>query len=441
MSKRIRWIALGVLVALWIGLGIAIANLALDPHVTIAKSDRDWWTGNEAVAMGDWDGRLVYDTGESATVERNGTQYTEGSYSYRHFADCVDNDCWAASRKECSPQVFHGRADFWIYYNELPDRDYSGSNSFPIFAVGDVTADTEPAEPAMDMGLYMEYRPSDDEFYVVCDNCTPQQEWPIGSPMIQHWYNLVIEWDLEDEIYNEGVIKVWKDGVAELDFSTLYTQHEPAWIDHNDIAIGALDWEHTPVDYSEGIAIYVDDVTIYGCSETYPTPTPVTLDECNTYGNSAMLNIASGCSAVIRFDEIASQVPVTATINYMGLKVYGLAVDEPGEEVTITPLNAIWGELTANYCNRLMWTYWEEAGASAIPEDRDSVSVGTLKTQLGWQQVELDETVLAPGWFADIPNAGIILHNSSMTGKWSIASEQWYDAVEDYSPQLIINWE
>jgi hypothetical protein len=88
-----------------------------------------------------------------------------------------------------------------------------------------------------------------------------------------------------------------------------------------------------------------------------------------------------------------------------------------------------------------MWTEWTGVGATAIPEDRSADDVGTFKTQLGWQQIELDKDILGVSWLLDTTNPGLILHNSTMTGKWSIASGQWYDPVEDYSPQLVINWE
>ena len=67
-----------------------------------------------------------------------------------------------------------------------------------------------------------------------------------------------------------------------------------------------------------------------------------------------------------------------------------------------------------------------------------------MTTQLGWQQVQLDETVVGVSWMLDDAlNPGVILHNSSMVGKWSIASDEWYSGSmsTDYGPRLIINWE
>ena len=151
MSKQFK-ILIIVVVVLVIAVGLAALGLVLDKNVALPY--RDWWTGNEDPAMGDWDGRLIYNTVDGASLFRNAVRYYEGANSYRHFAQCTADDCWSASRKVCSPQVTHGRADFRINIGRLPDPDYSGSNTYPVFAVGDVTADTEPAEPAMDMGLY-----------------------------------------------------------------------------------------------------------------------------------------------------------------------------------------------------------------------------------------------------------------------------------------------
>ena len=430
MSKQFK-ILIIVVVVLGIAVGLAALGLVLDPYVTI----RDWWTGNEAHPMGQWDAGIVYESAEGATIDRNATHY-EGSYSYRHYAECTVGECWAASQKACTPAVTQGLVDFMVYFGELPDPDESEAYMYPILAVGDVTDFGEP--PDMDFGLSIEYWPQEDSLYVVCDNCNPAQQWSIGTPMVQRWYNIVMEWDLPEATYNDGVLRVWKDGNLKVDFSTLYSDQPGDYYDHNDVVVGIVDW---PLSDGGGTAkaVFVDDVTIYGCSEVYPTPTPVVGDTCATWGNNSVINVASDCSGVMRFEGLG--IPITATINYIGLKVYGIGVEEPGETVTVTPLNALWGEETCNWCNRLMWTEWDAGGATMIPEDRSADDVGTFKTQLGWQQIELDKTVIGLTWLLDTANAGVILHNSSMTGKWSIASGQWYDPVEDYSPQLIVNWE
>ena len=404
--------------------------------VTGALPYRDWWTGNEGVAMGDWDGSLLFDSLEGAAIARNVAHY-EGSYSYRHYADCTVGECWAASWKTCSPAATQGRVDLQIKIpvGNLPEYPAAGTNNYGLIAIGDVTDSGEP--PDMDLGLWLYYRPALDEVRVWCVNCNPGQGWSLGTIIEGAWHNFIIEWNMPAGASGTGELRIWQDGELYIDYDTLHTKPVATYTDFNDVAVGIVDWEFT--EGADSVA-YVDDVTVFGCSEAYPTPTP-SPGTCNTYGNNAVLNIASDCSAVLRFEGIGVYVPVSATIRYLGLKVYGAAVDEPGQPVYITPLNAPWGELTADWCGRMMWTDWIEPGATNIPGDRDPVAVGSFETKLGWQQVELDRDALGVDWLINPTNPGLILHNENMVGKFSIPSNQWYDPVEDYSPQLVINWE
>ncbi|MBU0778280.1 hypothetical protein KKF82_08495, partial [Patescibacteria group bacterium] len=106
MTKRtLLMIAIVVL----LGIALAALGLVLDKNVTV----RDWWTGNEDPAMGDWDNDLLYESAEGATIDRNATHY-EGSYSYRHYAECTVGECWAASQKTCTPAVTQGLVDFMV---------------------------------------------------------------------------------------------------------------------------------------------------------------------------------------------------------------------------------------------------------------------------------------------------------------------------------------
>lgn len=413
------------------GCGVSVPMVAGTP----GAPEQDWYTGNEVNPKGDWNLQLFYTQAGGADITRANIHYS-GNHSYYHYSDCPDSRCWAFTIRNCGDWVYHGYMEGHFLMDGLPGI---GVLKYPIMAGFILDDYSPPTAPDIRNSWEIVYdSPTGNAMLRVYD-FNPNQDYMLGPFFDYNWHKFAVEWYLKSG-EPDCWVRAWMDDVLWIE-DTHACDDSAAVLDT--LGAGVKDWLYL---WGDELGVYVDDVTIYGCNESWPTPTPTpeatAVCDCDDrYGHAATLNVSPYHSSIIRFENLLSSLPGNAELTYAGLKIYGVAMEDTGQWITIGELVPQWGETTANWCKRLMWTDWAEPGASNVPLDRYAGTLTTFEAQLGWQQIDLPVEAVTK-WLTEYPSAGIILYdNDEMSAKIGFASREYYDADEDYGPKLILNWE
>lgn len=409
----------------------------IQPMSGPVPSATDWFTGNEVPCCpGDWDEVPIFDKaiGVPGYVTRTTAFVYEGTYSYEHFSQADAASCWSFTMISCTVPATHGyiQASVYISGNAEPGV-YPGSvaeyqhDMIAVGTFGGYQAVTDIPIWYDYLSIYFDY--PEKRAYLECEVCDPTQRWPMGNVSADRWYQYAVGWNLTEGMVGTGWITVTQDATTWVAATGLDTVSGAPYFAPTAIGVGVQHWHAA---FSDFHYIYLDDISIYGCDEPFPTPTPV--PECAQYGHAAVLNVDSNCEAVLRFRTMPSYIPGGAVVTRATLRVYGVASEELGETVYVTPLNALWGEMTTNWCRRLVGANWTEPGAYDVPLDREAGTIANFQTALGWIDIELPLGLVEEWALTGEANPGLIFHNVDLTGKFSIASREWH--VEDYAPHI-----
>jgi len=412
---------------------LALAALLIGCLVLSPKSqEADWGTGNEVPCCpGDWDGTLLYTAAGGSYVTRTNVQVHSGSYSYEHLGACPDSACWAATYISCSHPITAGWIQAYLMFDERPGS-WVPVLDYPVMSAGELW-NLDPIGDAEGWTLY--YDRATEIMRIRCNMCSPEQTWPLTGIALDNWHEFRVEWDLDCGQVGGQKLRAWQDGILYVDENNLSTkgcEYTPSPMNY--CVVGIKDWHYW---WGRNIKLWVDDVVAFGCDEPPPTPTPEP-GACPNYGHAAVLNVSADCSTILRFHSFA-EVPGGANITAASVRVYGVAVENPGETVYVTPLAAVWGETTTDWCRRTRGEGWVLPGATAVPDDREPGVIAQFQTQLGWTEIPLPVGVVEQWTTMSSANPGLVLFNCNMTGKLSLASREWY--TDEYRPELVIFYE
>lgn len=439
LRLRVIFIALlimiGGLALIFVASRVSQAPAPAVPMGTPGPSDYDWSTDNEAVPPGDWDGMLLFQNPPSI-ISRSPTSH-QGTYGYSHFSDCAHSTCWASTYITCSVPITAGYYGSWVRFHNLPGI---GVLRYAIGVAGEFLSagDGNVNAPADIEAWTISYHSPSAKMAVTCWVCGDPlgTDWLLDFPVMDTYQHYEVEWDLPCGS-SSGMLRAWMDEILYVDETSLTTDAcNPAYPDIDYAAAGIKDWHYW---WGGGSTIWVDDVTIYPCDEATPTPTPTPspLDRCDQYGHSSVINIDDDCQGVIRFRTLPYYIPGGAVISRATLQIYGVAAEELGETIYVTPLNALWGEMTTDWCRRLVGTSWGLPGAWNIPLDREPGTIANFETELGWIDIDLPVGLVEAWALTGKANPGLIFHNSDLTGKFSIASREWH-VTEEYQPRIVV---
>lgn len=396
-----------------------------------------WTTDNEDyVIPGDWAGTSIYTEAGGGYVARSATHAHTGSYSYEHYTDCNDSMCWATTYNwPCWVSMTSGSVEAWILFTEYPGIDVL---IYPFITAAEITGPGWGLNPPGHQRVWRVYYDDraghTDEAWLACPVCDPQQVWLLGTIVLDVWHKYKVEWDLPFDS-TEGTVNAWFDGILQVGVTGLTTTDNPAvFADFDVVFVGPLDWHYL---HGDEISVYVDDAIVCGCFGDDPaTPTPSPADSCRQYGHTAVLNVDDDCEAILRLGNVASYVPGDAIVTRAKLYIYGMASEVLGETIYVTPLNALWGETTTDWCRRLVGALWGDEGAYNVPVDRSPGSIANFETALGWIEIDLPTALIEDWAHTEGANPGLIFHNADLTGKFGFASREWYDNIEDYAPYI-----
>jgi len=405
------------------------------PTATPTAASSCWTTDNEDfIIPGDWKGTSIYTEAAGGYVARSSTKAHTGSYSYEHYVNCNDSGCWSTTYNHpCYVDMFEGMVDAWVLFSAYPGIDVL---TYPFMRGAEISGlgwAVNPPQHKTVWSVYYDDRAGHtNEAWLKCHVCSPQQEWLLGTIILDVWHEYKVEWNLPFNS-TEGTISAWFNGVLQVGVTGLTTtSHAWEFADFDVVFMGPLDWHYL---WGDEISTYVDDVEVCGCfGEDPATPTPSPADKCKKYGHAAVLNIDSDCEAILRPRNVVASVPGDAIVTRAKLYIYGTASEVLGETVYVTPLNPLWGETTTDWCRSRVGALWGQEGAYDVPIDREPGSIATFETALGWIEIDLP-TALVEDWArAGGANAGVILWNSALTGKFSVASREWYTSA--YQPYM-----
>lgn len=416
-----------LLVLTTMGLACALFALTLLACVISPEIAEDWSTDNEEPCCpGDWSTTVIWGGG---SITRTNTYVYEGNYSYGHYSGVID-----ITRLDCTIPITQGVHDSYVL---LPvDPGHAGEDQYSFLGAGDNWGDLNWWG-----GWVIAFNFYAKRAYLVCQACDPNLLFWMGTIRPHVWHHYRVEWNLPPSTEGTGSIQAWMDDVLWVDESNI-PMDDPWWFPwlgsyYNIIhgAAGVLGWHPA---WGSGYSIYVDDVQIYPCDEPWPEPTPTPtpgVGDCWQYGHAAVLNVSDDeCEAVLRFRTLPSYIPAGATVTRATLRIYGIAAEVLGETIYVTPLNVLWGEMTTDWCRRLVGTNWTLPGAYSVPEDREAGAIANFETALGWIDIELPVGLVEKWALTGEANPGLILHNANLTGKFSIASREWH--VADYQPHI-----
>lgn len=378
-------------------------------------------TGNEDPVPGDWDEAYAFDVAYGAGVTRTTDHVHSGAYSYWHHQGGFPGKSYAWTSITCTQKITSGYFDLWVLFTG--DVGMGDENVFASVGYWQARAWRDT------VSLFYDH--SEKVTRVNCDICYPSpRSWRLGQIITDTWHNFHVEWNTPFSS-TTGSISGWQDGHLYFEATGLTIQPSPPW-DMSNFGVGAQEW--FTWSYVDDGQLYIDDVVFRSCLPPQPPPPPDP-GVCKQYGHAAVLNVSDDeCQAVLRFRTLPSYIPPGATVTRATLRIYGVAVEVPGETIYVTPLNALWGEMTTDWCRRLVGTDWEEPGAYNVPLDREPGTIANFETALGWIDIELPVGLVEEWALTGEANPGLIFHNVNLTGKFSIASREWH--VEDYQPRI-----
>jgi len=405
-----------------------LVQLACQPRAPVpvgeyaaTATQEDWYTDNEDVPPGDWDAEYIYSVGSGA-ITRNATYAQGGTYSYLHYSDCTAGECVSATYITCTVPIVTGVLDAWALFDE--EVGHAGSDSYHIFSAGEL----QESPWGNQEGWTLEWDTYEKRATLTCQTCSPGANWPLGTILKDTWHHFYVEWYLPSGTA-VGTIKAWMDDVLWVDEAGLATT---AGLDLDAVIAGVVGWHYM---WGDEVGVYIDSVGIYGCDEPIVTPTPEVSD-CNQYGHAAVLNVDDNCAAVIRLNLVPNYVPNDAEVVRATLHLYGVALEQVGSVIYVSPLVPLWGEMTTDWCRKLISSDWVLPGATAIPEDRFPGKVAEFTAASGWVEVDIP-IYLIEEWSQTMgANPGLILYNEGLTGKFSIASREWVDPT--YRPYITV---
>ena len=422
---------LALLVAIVLAALVGLTWLFSGSQVSTTRAQGCWSTDNEDVSPGDWTGIVLYDDDDS--VGRSALAAYSGSYSYLHHTGTNVTQLDAFTYYSLGSSYRIGTLDVWFMADpvtfERPGA--SGADDHGLFSL------TEFDGAVWIAGWTVSYSTWNDRLIFDCNSCSSFQRQFLGLLMPGTWQHLRVEWSLPANP-NTGNMRVWLDEYNYVDKwgVVMRAAADAQYSDMDEIAVGPQQWHPTSSNERD---IFIDDVQ--ACDEWPLTPTPVatpTSVVCDQYGHAAVINVDDDCVGVLRFDNVASLVPGDATITSAELRIYGIASEVLGEEIHVTPLVPIWGEMTCDWCRRTVGSQWTEAGASNIPSDRLPGRVATFVTALGWISIPLPTSLVQEWAQTNAANPGLRFWNPWLTGKFSFASSEYYHPTTDYTPQLIV---
>jgi len=432
--KRLTIVALalvGVSTLLYVGCGIQDAVVAIPPV------EKDWYTDQESVAPGDWDATTIYDPAMS-TISRVATPQA-GDYSYSYYEAAIAGTTWSQTYNNCVPPIYVGHLDAWAMFpsraepNVYPGETTAFRHDFLSVFQFDLIDPVLHSPITQDYwDVYFNY-PEKRAFFH-CTICDPEIEWAMGTMDDGRWYHFTVDWNLPEGAISTAWITVTQDTTTWVAVSGLDTKSDVAFATPNAVGVGAKEWHYF---FSGGFNILIDEVTVYGCDEPWPTPTPTPgVYTCDQYGHASVLNVDDDCSAVLRFRAVPNDVPRGAAVERATLYLYGVALEQDDSTIYVAPLVSVWGEMTCDWCRRTVGETWALPGATSVPEDRFPGNVAEFTAALGWVEVDIPPYIVEEWAMTSAGNPGFVLSNSGLTGKYGIASREWVDA--DYRPYMVV---
>jgi len=392
-------------------------------------------TSNEEEPPGDWDAVYLFNLPPPAGVNyvsRTMEYAQEGNYSYIHRCNATVSGSWAWTYITCTQvSAGYGYADAWVRF----EADFGSSFNFPIMSAGDDnTVGGVPSvwEPAWN--IY--YDDVNKSLRLACASCNPNEDWLLDVMIPETWYHLRVEWGLPVSATN-GYMHAWMGDTKFVEETGLTTDPAASDIDIKAFGIGVYNWSYFWCDEK---AIWTDNIEASFCApDPEPTPTPDAGGNCDQYGHAAVLNVDDDCSTVLRFNYALNTIPHDATVTRATLNLYGVALEDIGATIEVAPLVPLWGEMTCDWCRRKIGVPWTEPGAANVPLDRFPGKIAEFTADIGWIEVDIP-TYLVEEWIlTNAANPGLVLSSPTTTGKFSIASREWY--IDDYKPYLTVWYE
>jgi len=423
MTKRLSLLAIAAMLGFVL---LAAVYCTVGPEAFTVVPEEDWFTDNEdPCCPGDWDGVYLHQAGSGAYVTRTNDFVYAGGYAYEHYSACSTGTCWSYAYITCTVPMTQGVWDGWFLAEGDADwpPGHAGYDYHGFAAIGEITGYGPPL--AYVSGWAISYDNWEDRSILLCSNCVGSPEWGMGRIFTDTWHHYRVEWNLPYSSTN-GTLKAWMDDHLYVDVAGLQTQTGGSYATMDTGGAGQLSWHK----WLGSATIHFDDVNIYPCDEPWPTPVPTPVPgvgDCQQYGHAAVLNVSDDeCLAVLRFRTLPSYIPSGATVTRATLRIYGIAAEVPGETIYVTPLNALWGEMTTDWCRRLVGTNWAEVGAYDVPLDREPGTIANFQAALGWIDIELPVVLIEEWALTGEANPGLVFHNAELTGKFSFASREWY---------------
>jgi len=224
-----------------------------------------WTTDNEDYLIpGDWAGTTIYSEAAGGYVKRSNTYAHTGSYSYEHYTDAGDSMCWSTTYNwPCWVEMFEGMVDAYILFSAYPGVDIL---TYPFMRGAEISglgwAVNPPEHKAVWTIYYDDRAGHTNEAWLKCSVCSPQQEWLLGTIVLDVWHEYKVEWNLPFNS-TEGTISAWFDGVLQVGVTGLTTtSHAWEFADFDVVFMGPINWHYL---WGDMISTFVYDLPVCVC--------------------------------------------------------------------------------------------------------------------------------------------------------------------------------